>query len=333
LYKAKPMNELIQKLIEIDSLDAQIQSLRLENPDSTRIAPRKENRDRLLKEAFTALCREYYRNATWTPDRPTPKSMTEVIKVIKEITDVAKMRIFNACNYRTDEETALIVATSVIKKCDLGSFADRIEELTECGLLEEERLEEISCSICGDSFYVDKPQYPLGESFSAKCNGCHHIEEIANISPATRSGSFQAVKPLIELSPGTTKNLDVEWLIEHIDDGYDFDEIYKEAEEDGLNTFYFFYLRELLEEQQINIDLLRGLSRGDLRKLLTEKIAEYDFLVQKTGFAELLEDAESNAYHVKRMVVLLKEAAAAIAASGSNPEILAKLQGYVDLSN
>jgi hypothetical protein len=212
------MNDLIQKLIEIDSLDAQIQSLRLENPDSTRIAPRKEKCDRLLKEAFTALGREYYRNATWTP----------------------------------------------------ASLSD---------------------------------------------------------------SSISKVESVVELSPGTTKNLDVDWLIEHIDDGYDFDEIYKEAEEDGLNTFYFFYLRELLEEQQINIDLLRGLSRGDLRKLLTEKITEYDFLVQKAGFAELLEDAESNAYHVKRMVVLLKEAAAAIAASGSNPEILAKLQGYVDLSN
>jgi hypothetical protein len=266
------MNDLIQKLIEIDSLDAQIQSLRLENPSSTWIAPRKEERDRLLKEAFTSLGREY------------------------------------------EETHGSLIAPPI-----------------HCGV--EKRLEKISCSICGESLYVDEPQYPLGESFSAECNGCHHIEEVANTSPATRSGSFQAVKPLIELSPGTTKNLDVDWLIEHIDDGYDFDEIYKEAEEDGLNTFYFFYLRELLEEQQINIDLLRGLSRGDLRKLLTEKITEYDFLVQKAGFAELLEDAESNAYHVKRMVVLLKEAAAAIAASGSNPEILAKLQGYVDLSN
>jgi hypothetical protein len=332
------MNDLIQKLIEIDSLDAQIQSLWLENPSSTRIVPRKEKRDRLLKEAFTALCREYYRNATWTPDRPTPKSMTEVIKVIKEITDVAKMRIFNACNYRTDEETALIVATSVIKKCDLAAFADHIEDLTGCGLLEEERLEEISCSVCGESLYVDKPQYPLGESFSAKCNRCHHIEEIANTSISSdvvQPVDNQSVRTVIARSPDFLDEKTKAWLLDKIcNTNLSFDEISNEAEAlEPTCIVALWHFIDTLQEQRYNEDYLRHYSIEELKTFIEEKVVEADIARQKLHLNNLIDNSTAECYHTERMLALIKEAASAIAASGGNPEILAKLQGYIDLSN
>jgi hypothetical protein len=329
------MNDLIQKLIEIDSLDAQIQSLRLENPDSTRIAPRKEKRDRLLKEAFTALSCEYYRDATQAPDHPTPKSMTEVIQ---ELTDAAKIRIFNACNCRTDEEAALIVATNVIKKCDLGSFADRIEELTECGLLEEERLEEISCSICGESLYVDKPQYPLGESFSAKCNRCHHIEEIANTSISSdvvQPVDNQSAQVVIAPSPDFLDEGAKAWLLDKIcNTSLSFDEISNEAEAlEPVCVLSLQHLMDILREEGYLEEDLRDYSNEDLKMFIEEKAVEADIERQKLHLNNLVDNSTAECYHTERMLALIKEAAGAIAASGSNPEILAKLQGYVDLSN
>ena len=246
------------------------------------------------------------------------------------------MRIFNACNCRTDEEAALIVATSVIKKCDLAAFADRIEELTECGLLKEERLEKMSCSICGDSLYVDNPQYPLGESFSAECNGCYHIEEISSIpSDVVQAVDNQSVRAVIAPSPDFLDEGAKAWLLDKIcNTSLSFDEISNEAEAlEPVCVLSLQHLMHILQEEGYLEEDLRDYSNEDLKMLIEEKAVEADIERQKLHLKSLLDNNTAEYYHTERMLALIKEAAGAIAASGSNPEILAKLQGYVDLSN
>ncbi len=215
------MNDLIQKLIEIDSLDAQIQSLRLENPDSTRIAPRKEKRDRLLKEAFTALGREYYRNATWTP-----------LDVVQPV----------------DNQSGRVM---------IARSPDFLDEKTKAWLLDK---------ICNTSLSFD---------------------EISNEAEALEPTCIVAL----------------------------------------------WHLIDTLQEQRYNEDYLRHYSIEELKTFIEEKAVEADIARQKLHLNNLVDNSTAECYHTERMLALIKEAASAIATSGSNPEILAKLQGYINLSN
>ena len=181
--QAKPMFNIIQKLTAIENIDYQIDGIKLENKHSDRIAPRKEKRDRLLKEAFSLLGRIYYKNARWTPpDQPSesedePGSSGSLPKLIESI----QQAVFKASNRLITEEDAIKVATFHFQDYENGA-GDR--ETILCEAIEEmEKVGEINtkiaaCSQCGESSLF--LQSSSKEQFSVKCYECGKTEIISS---------------------------------------------------------------------------------------------------------------------------------------------------------